>query len=78
MSDELQKKQQAKRVLLQALEGKASILLIRRLLDRLEKCTPDEAGMKACIKDITVAVKLFVDEDVGRTLEQELSALCNS
>ena len=72
MTTLLDSKANCKSVLKKFLQERASSLLLERLLDRIER-VEDEAQLHKSIADIRVAVRMFVDEELGDEVASELT-----
>jgi len=59
-------------VLRQILEGKASGVLLKRLVERLSGCPDNEAELKQRIDKTRVAVRMFVSEDLAEEVYRRL------
>jgi hypothetical protein len=68
----LDAKSDCKKVIKKFLQERASALLLQRVLDRIES-VEDEAQLKKSIADVGVAVRMFVDEELGKEITAELT-----
>ena len=72
MVESAEKVEKLKRIMKARLADRASVMLVDRMAEQLDRVIKDSWDLKACLEGIRVALRLFVGEDLAESIHREL------